>query len=192
MKWLQTQDHANLEANIRLRLGSQDSRGSAYEELIVSYLLRSLRYPVPFSTIFNFHGTPPVWADEMAQIVGRLDGTDLAVDVLGEAPRNLGLGVVHYAAGVEDVLHWIETLAVAPAVLITSHLFGPDVMVRCSSSPSKSTVATRKVLLMGSFTDGDKESLDAGTISHVLTSLNRDHWFKQTVCRLALSLSSTR
>jgi len=193
MQWLQTQNNASLEANIRLRLGSQASRGTAYEELIVLYLLRTLRYPVPFSTIFNFHGIPPVWADEMAQIVGRLDGTDLAVDVLGEAPQNPGLGVVHYAAGVEDVLGWIETLAAAPAVLITSHLFGPDVMIRCRSSPSKSTVASRNVLLMGqfkSYMDGNKESLDPATTSHALTSLNRDHWFKQTVCQLALSLSS--
>jgi hypothetical protein len=30
----------------------------------------------------------------MAQIVGRLDGLDVAVDVLGEAPENPGLGVV--------------------------------------------------------------------------------------------------
>jgi hypothetical protein len=29
MNWLQTQDHANPEANIRLRLGPQDSRGGA-------------------------------------------------------------------------------------------------------------------------------------------------------------------
>ena len=80
--------------------------------------------------IFNFHGTPPVWADEMAQMVGHLNGTNLAVNILGEAPQNLGLGVVHYAASLKDVLHWIETLAVAPAVLITSHLFGLDVMVQ--------------------------------------------------------------
>jgi hypothetical protein len=42
----------------------------------------------------------------MAQIVGRLDGpgTNLAVHILGEAPQDPGLRVVHYAAGVEDVL----------------------------------------------------------------------------------------
>jgi hypothetical protein len=154
------------------------------------YLLRMLRYPVPFSTIFDFHSTP-VWENDMAHIVGRLDGNDVPVDVLGDAPQNPGLGVVHYAASVEEVIHWIETPAVVPAVLVTSHLFGPDVMIRCSSSPSDSTV-TSTVLLMGqfkSFTDGNKESLDAGTISHGLTSLNRDHWFKQTVSQLASSLS---
>jgi hypothetical protein len=191
MKWLQAQGHTNLEANIRLRLASQASRGDAYEELIILYLLRMLRYPVPFSTIFNFHNTP-VWANDMAHIVGRFDGNDVPVDVMGHAPQNPGLGVVHYAAGIEEVIDWIETPAVAPAVLVTSHLFGPDVMIRCSSSPSNSTV-TSTVLLMGqfkSFTDGNKESLDAGTISHALTSLNRDHWFKQTVSQLVSSLSS--
>ena len=155
------------------------------EELIILY-------PIPFGTIFHLHNTP-VWVNDIAQIVGRLDGTDVAVDVLGEPPENPGLGVVHYATGVEDVIRWIETPATAPAVLITTHLFGPDVMIRCSSSPLNSTITSTNVLLMGqfkSFTDGNKESLDAGTTSHALTSLDRDHWFKQTVCQLASSLSS--
>jgi hypothetical protein len=184
MKWLQTLDHANLEANIRSRLALQASRGDGYEELVVLYLLRTLRYPVPLSTIFNFHNTP-VWANDMAQIVGRLDGIDVAVDVLGGAPQNPGLGVVHYAADIEDVIRWLETPAVAPAVLITTHLFGPDVIIRCSSPLSHSTVASKNILVMGqfkSYTDGNKESLDAGTITQALTSLNRVHWFKQMVC----------
>ena len=60
------------------------------------------------------------------------------------------------------------------------------------SSPLNST-ATSTVLLMGqfkSFTDGNKESLDVGTISHGLTSLNGDHWFKQTVSQSVSLLSS--
>jgi hypothetical protein len=191
MKWLEKQNHVSLAANIRSRLGFQASRGDAYEELIILYLLRTLRYPVPFNTIFDFHSTPD-WENDMAHIVGRLDGNDVPVDVLGDAPQNLALGVVHYAASIEEVIHWIETPDVAPAVLVTSHLFGPDVMIRCSSSPSNSTV-TSTVLLMGqfkSFTAGNKESLDAGTISHGLTSLNRDHWFKQTASQSVSSLSS--
>ena len=144
MKWLQTLDHANLEANIRSQLASEASHRDAYEELVVLYLLRTLRYPVPLSTIFNFCNTP-IWANDMAQIVGRLDGIDMAVDVLGEAPQNPGLGVVHYAADIEEVIRWLETPGVATAVLITSHLFGPDVMIRCSSRPLNSTVASRNI-----------------------------------------------
>jgi hypothetical protein len=161
MKWLETRPNVNLKANIRLRLGSQPSRGNAYEELVVLYLLRALRYPVSFSTIFKFHGTPPSWANERAQIAGRLDGAAVAVNVLGEAPQNPGLGLVHYAAGIEDVLRWIETPAttpLSPAVLVSNVLFGPDVMIRSGD-----------VLLMGqlkSYTKGNKASLDAETISY--------------------------
>ncbi|KAF8223312.1 hypothetical protein L208DRAFT_1426082 [Tricholoma matsutake] len=174
MKWLQTLDHANLEANIQSRLAFQASRGDGYEELVVLYLLRTLRYPVPLSTIFNFHNRP---------IVGCLDEIDVAVDVLGGAPQNPGLGVVHYAADIEDVICWLETPAIAPAVLITTHLFGPDVIIRCSSPLSNLTVASRNILAMGqfkSYTGGNKESLVTGTITEALTSLNRVHWFKQT------------
>ncbi|KAF8224450.1 hypothetical protein L208DRAFT_1461528 [Tricholoma matsutake] len=182
MKWLQTLDHGNLEANIRSRLALQASRGDGCEELVILYLLRMLRYPVLLSMIFNFCN-PPVWANNMVQIVGRLDGIDVAVDILGGAPQNPGLGVVHYAADIEEVICWLENPAVAPAVLITTHLFGPDVIIRCSSPLSNSTIASRNILVMGqlkSYTGGNKESLDARMITEALTSLNRVHWFKQT------------
>lgn len=180
MKWLETQSNTNLKINTRIRLASQTSRGGACEELVVLYLLRALRYPVPFSTIFDFYGTPPSWADERAQIVGRLDRTTVAVDVLGEAPQNPGLSVVHYAANIEDVLNWLEAPATAPAVLIPSNLFGPDLMIWCGD-----------VLLMGqvkSYTEGNEASLDAKTISDALTSLHPDHWFRKAVCILTLIL----
>ena len=128
-EWLQNQEGANLETNIGSRLGFQGSLGEAYEGLIVLYLLRILCYPVPFSTIFNIHA-PPVWVNDMVQIVGCLDGISVAVDVLGENP---GLGVIHYAADIDDVIGWIQTTATAPAVLVAMHLFGPDVIIRCSS-----------------------------------------------------------
>jgi hypothetical protein len=178
MKWLQNQDDANLETNIRFPLTFQDSRVETYDspELIVLYLLRMLRYPVPFSTIFNFHNTP-VWANDMVQIVGCLDG----------------IGVVHYATDVDDVIRWIQTTATAPAVLVTTHLLDPDVMIRCSSPPLNSTAVSGNVFLIGqiqSFTKGNKESLEAGTINHALTSLHPDHWFKEAVSHLSSLLSS--
>ena len=58
MKWFDNHPDLNLQVNLRTRLASQ-SRASGYEELIILYLLRALRYPVPFSTIFKFHGTIP-------------------------------------------------------------------------------------------------------------------------------------
>jgi hypothetical protein len=191
MKWLQNQDDANIETNIRSRLACQGSRGEAYEELFILHLLRILRYPVPFRTIFNIY-TPPVWANDMVQIVGCLDEISVAVDVLGDAPQNTGLGVVHYATDIDDVIHWIQTTATAPAVLVATHLFGPDIIIRCSSPPLNSTVESRNVLVIGqikSYTEGKKDSLNARTISHALTSLHPNHWFKRAVSYLA-SLSS--
>jgi hypothetical protein len=148
LKWLQKQPDVNLETNLRSRLAVQGSRGEAYEELIILYLPRRLRYPVRFSTIFNFHNTP-VWANDMVQTVGCLEGKGVAVDVLGNAPENPDLGVVVYAAGVEDVISWIEAPDTAPAVLVSTDLFGPDVMIRCRSAPSNSTVASKEVLSDG-------------------------------------------
>jgi hypothetical protein len=104
------------------------------------YLLRQLRYPVPFTTVFDFHdrGTPS-WANEKAHVVACLDNVNVAVDLLGGAPLNPGRSVVHYASCIEEVIDWIDNPDTASALLITSHLFGPDVMARCRSSSSTNT-----------------------------------------------------
>lgn len=66
----------------------------------------------------------------MAHIVARLCGNDVAVDVLGGAAENPGLSVVHYASSIEDTIDWIDDPDNASALLITSRLFGSDVMAR--------------------------------------------------------------
>ncbi|KIM36117.1 hypothetical protein M413DRAFT_449431 [Hebeloma cylindrosporum] len=45
------------------------------------------------------------------------------MDFLGKGSRNWGLGVVHYAAGIEDVLDWIEKPTTTPAVLVPGNLW---------------------------------------------------------------------
>ena len=39
----------------------------------------------------------------MTLIVARVNKVDVAVDVLGQAPEDLGLGVAHYASSIEDI-----------------------------------------------------------------------------------------
>jgi hypothetical protein len=188
MRWLQGEGHLNLEANLRLRFGNESERGSAFEEVGNLYLLRALRHPVSFTTVFNFRRAPS-WADETARIIARMGGKDVAVDVLGDAPENPSLSAAHYASSIEDTIDWLDKPDNASALLISSRLFGPDVMARCCSSSSNTTV-----LLMGqykSYTVGNKESLDAESVAKALTSLHPDHWFKQAVCYLASLLSSS-
>ena len=124
MKWLETQG-LDLESNSRLRLGTQEL---AFEEAVMLYLLRILRHPTPLSTVFDFRGARPDWADVPAQIVGRLGGNDV---IVGETIENPGLGVVHYAESIQDIVDWIENLDSAPAVLVPHRNFGPDFVIRC-------------------------------------------------------------
>lgn len=182
LRWLETQEDLNLDQNLRMRLGQQDSRGQAVEELTILYLLRAFRYPAALSSVFAFHGTAPSWADEETQIVARLNGEYVPVDVLGQSPQNPALGVVHYAGGVQEILDWIEGSPCSPAVLVSSHLFGPDIMIRF-----------RDLLVMGqvkSYLTGNKDSLFAATMAEALTSLNSIHWFKTQVCKNDSLLSS--
>lgn len=180
MTWLKTHNNLNLqlEAGVRLRAGDGDFRGYAFEETMVLYLLRKLRYPVPLSMIFDFHPElTPSWANEAAHIVARLEGAYVPVDVIGEAPQNPGLSVIHYAGTIEDVIHWIETLETTPAILIASNLFGPDILLRVKLS-------SMIVILMGqckSYTNGNKCTLGATTLGEALDSLHPDHWFKKSV-----------
>jgi hypothetical protein len=185
MRWLEMTPDLGIHANIGARLSVTHSRGNTYEELVVLYLHRILQYQMPFSTIFDFHKTPPPWADEIAQILARLDDEDVAMDVLGETPMNPALGFVYYAATMEDIISWAETLSTASPVLVSTDDFGPDILIRLGN-----------LILMGqlkSRTKGNKNSLDATTMSEALTSLNPDHWFKKftTVFPLILPSFST-
>ena len=179
MRWLQDKGHLSLEANLRSRLGNESERGNAFEEVVNLYLLRALRNPVRFSTIFNFRCRPS-WADEKAHITARRGGYDVAVDVLGKTPQNPRLSVVNYASSIEDIIEWLYKPDNTAALLVPSHLFGPDVMARCLTS------SNRTVLLMGqfkSYTSGNEETLDAETVAKAVISLHPDHWFKQAaVC----------
>ena len=190
MQWLQTRTSTNLSAELRLQAGDPDSRGYVFERAMVLYLLQRLRYPVPLSTIFDFHPEHrPPWAKEEAHIVARLDGAGVSVDVIGDAPQNPALGVVCYARTIDDIIRWIEGPDPAPVILVPTILFGPDVLARVKLSSS-----TSLPILMGqlkSFTNGDKESLDAPTLSDALISMHPNHWFKKAVRQLLVLLLSS-
>ena len=183
LQWLEGQSELNLTANLQLRLGSESSRGSAYEEVVILFLLRVMRHEVPFTSVFNFHGTPPPWTNDKAQIIGYLNGVPLAVDVLGDESQNPALAVVQSADNMDAITEWIERRIPngTPAVLVPTHLFGPDVLIWCGD-----------VLLIGqakSCVTGNKGTLDADTTSKALDSLHQNHWFK--VSRVSSLVSSS-
>ncbi|KAF8238519.1 hypothetical protein L208DRAFT_1387485, partial [Tricholoma matsutake] len=105
-------------------------------QIVQSHLTKgkSLTFgPITDFTIFNFHNTP-VWVNDMVQIIGHLNGIDVAVDILGGEP-----GTYHY-----------------------SPLFGPDIIIWCSSPLSNLTITSSNILAMGQF-----------------KSYTGVHWFKQ-------------
>ena len=192
MRWLQKTNNLSVEANLRrrLRVGDQASRGNAFEEVGILHLYRALCHPGLLTTVFDIE-LPPSWANKKYQIVARLDKDDVPVDVLGTYPQNPELCVVDYASSIEEVIDWIDGTGTASAVLVPSHLFGPDVMVRCRSSPINDP-SRRTLILMGQFKSymiGNKTSLNAETLTDALNSLHSDHWFRGAVCYLVSLLS---
>jgi hypothetical protein len=137
---------------------------------------------MPFNTIFNFHSSPPPWADEIAQIIACLNDEDVAIDIIGETPMNPALRFVYYAATMEDIISWVETLSTASLVLVSTNDFGPDVLVQLGD-----------VILMAqlkSHMKGEKNSLDTTMMSKALNSLHPDHWFKKFMTVFPLILPS--
>ena len=189
IRWFEAQDTTKLFAEIRLRAGEGNSRGYAFENAVVLYLLRWLGKPVFLNSVFHFHPRfIPSWSDKEAkiQVVARLDGDYVPARIMGEAPLNPGLCVVHYAENIKDVINWIEALDPAPAILIPSNFFGPDVLLKVKLW-SDSTATSRIVIVMGqlkSYTHGNKATLDAQTLGKALDSLYPGHWFNESVCQL--------
>jgi hypothetical protein len=137
-------------------------------------------HEVPFDSIFNFHGTPPPWANDKAQIIGYFNDQHLAVDALGREPQNPALAVVQYADNMDAIIEWIEKRNPnrTSAVLVPTHLFGPDVLIWCGD-----------VLLIGSCLMGNEDSLDAEATCKALTALQSGQWFK--VSRVGSLVSSS-
>jgi hypothetical protein len=195
MKWLQgldALDTRSMEANMRSRLANQPARGDTYEDIGNLYLLRALRH-FPFTSVFTFHPRcTPSWAGEISHITARLDNVNVNVDVLGDAPVNPSLGAVEFASDIDGIISWFEK-DLASALLIPCDQFGPDVMMRCRSSPPNEPepVPVRDVLLIGQYKSYTSESLNAETTAQALTSLHPNHWFKQVVCYLVSLLTSS-
>ncbi|KAF8505280.1 hypothetical protein BU17DRAFT_71445 [Hysterangium stoloniferum] len=165
VKWLETQKDLCLEANLRCQLAHQHSRGYGFEELVILYLLRTFCDSTPLSSIFSFH-------DDKTHIVARLNGKEVRVDVLGNSPMNPALGVVDYVETIEEIIGWIEGSPTASTVLVTCHLFGPDMLVRGQNGIFFMCQAK-------SYLRGNQNELSADTIVRALHSLNPTHWFKQ-------------
>jgi hypothetical protein len=174
VRWLENQKDLSLETYLRHPLADEEFRGNACEWVVILFLLRTFCRPTALSDVFNFHGTVPEWADEMAQIVGRINGKDVVVNVLENPPRYPSLGVVYYGKTIEDIIQWFEE-SPAPSVLVPTNLFGPDVIIKCCNG----------LHLMGqtkSCLKGNINELDATTTEDAINSLNSAKWFIQVVC----------
>lgn len=161
-----------MEENLIHNLVDQNSCGYAFEEAVILFLLRTFCRPTPLNSVFKFHGVVPEWAGAETYIVGHLNDEEVPVTILEDPPRHPSLGVVHYAKSIEDVIQWLKK-SLASSVLVPSHLFGPDMIIKCHG-----------VLLMGqakSYLDGNVNEMDAGMATDALQSLNPVNWFKKQV-----------
>ena len=177
MKWLETQEDHRILSNLRRDLSLYDSRILDYKDLLVLYLLRTLRYPVPLSTIFNIHGSAPLWENAPAQIVGGLLGVDVPVVGSGHYLRYPHFGVVGSAANPEGIINWLENADTTPPILFATHLFGADVMARVHVKLDDGN--DMELIMMGR--GKDDAYLDADTTIEALDSLNEDNWFEKKV-----------
>ena len=174
VRWFETQEDLSLETYLGHLLADEDLRGHACEWVVILFLLRTFCRPTVLSDVFKFHGAVPEWADMKAHIVGRIEGKEVEVNVLENPPRYPSLGVVYCANTIEDIIQWFEESPV-PSVLVPTHLFGPDVIIKCCNG----------LHLMGqtkSYLDSNINELNAKTTAKAINSLNPANWFIKVVC----------
>ena len=99
----------------------------------------------------------------------------MPMDVLKNFPQNPGLGVVHYASDIDNVVDWIQTINTTLAILVAMYLFSLDVLIQCHLLPLNSTIAFRNIFLIGQFKFSNKKCLDAKTITYALTFLHPNY-----------------
>jgi hypothetical protein len=160
-----------------VRLADPDSRGSAFEELMVLYITKQFRHPAPIEEIFEFHGTRPAWASHAARLVRRIGKNDFEpVDLDTQRPVTPCTGVAYYASNVAGVIQWLTESTVGWC--LPGDLFGPDLLAWMSLSSGE------VVLLMvqdKSYLSSNKDSVAAKTTTAAVRSLTPGHWFKKAV-----------
>ena len=174
VRWFETQKDLSLETYLRHRLADEEFRGHACEWVVILFLLRTFFRPTALTDVFKFYGAVPKWAGRTAQIVGRIEGNEVVVNVLENPPSYPSLGVVYYGNTIEEIIQWFEG-SPAPSVLVPTNLFGPDVIIKCSNG----------LHLMGqtkSCLKGNINELDATTTEDAINSLNSAKWFIKVVC----------
>jgi hypothetical protein len=177
VRWFQKQKGFGLENGIRVRLADPDSRGFAFEELMVVYITKKFRHPARLDEVFEFYGTPPAWASQSVQLVHRVGQNNFEpVDLDTQQPVTPGTGVAHYASNVSEVIQWLTESTLGWC--LPGILFGPDLMGWMSSNSGDPLL----VLFQDkSFLYGNKDSVEAKTAAKALRSLTSSNWFKQAV-----------
>jgi hypothetical protein len=178
VKWFQGQGGFRLESGIRVRLADPDSRGSAFEELMVLYITKQFRHLTRIDSIFEFHGTKPAWVSQTAQLVHRVNGNEFEpVDLDTQQPFTPCTGVTYYASTVEEVIQWLTKSAAGWC--LPGDLFGPDFLawILLSSGEQALVMGQDKYCL-----SGNVDSVTAETSTKAVRSLTPGHWFKKAVC----------
>ena len=174
VRWLEAQKDLRLENDVRHPLADADHRGHAFEGVVILFLLRTFCRPTVLSRVFKFHGTLPNWAHTRTQIAGRLEGRYVPVNVLEIPPMYPSLGAVYFADTIEDIILWFKE-SPAPSVLIPTHLFGPDIIIKCVDG----------LHLLGQDKSCLRDNINeigAKTTADAINFLNPKKWFQTVVC----------
>ena len=184
LRWFETQEGFQLANGLKQRLGDQEQRGLAFEELVILYITKIFRNPVRLDQVFEFHSSPPTWASEPAQLVHRV-GTNKfePVDLDSQSPHTPATGVTCYAEKAKDVICWLTESRLGWCC--PSNSFGPDLLMwlRFSSGEVRLVMIQNK-----SYFSGNVDSLKANVVADALDSLTPGHWFKSLVSTCSLML----
>jgi hypothetical protein len=163
-----------LEGNVTTHLRS-NNQGMALEEVVLLALTRLLQNQGALKEIFAFHGQPPPWADQPAQIVARSSSGEFEAFsiVTPSTPSSI---IAFSAKTPADVTRWLKSSD--KGWCIPCNAMGPDLITRVRLNDGKILVL---VIQAKGYTTGNVDTISAGVAPGALESLDPSRYFETLV-----------
>lgn len=180
MRYFESREYtvaAHIEAGLKF------NKGNGFENLILVAITRLLRGgDHRLKDIFQFHGEPPEWAHETAQIVVQTtSGSYSPFDIIVQEPMLPSSAHTVEAEKPGDVQRWLQHGGAGWC--IPGRYMGPDLMtwVRLHTGKILLLVVQAKCHLTGNITSS-AASLPADVTADAIRSLTPDEFFQSLVC----------
>jgi hypothetical protein len=167
-----------LEQDIRARMNP--AKGLAFEEAVLLSCTKIFRRGARLEDVFQFYGTKPEWASQVAHIViPKHDKTLDVFDIVNLEPVIPSAGVAYFAEYPKDVQQWITSMCAGWC--LPGRYMGPDLMTWLKLADGRMLLLLIQAKCR---LEGNIDSLAADVTAKAIRSLIPSHFYAKRVCSL--------